>query len=145
MKFGSHLIQVSWFMPCNVVELLQCWKTQGWGQSKTVIWKVISTLLMWSIWKERNPCLFEDRKSNVLQLKSSFLSALLDWFVSLVPNFFSSNLVDLVNFLDFRLQYYSAKKKKKTSLGPCLTYQNGPSRPVLCGSQSVGTTMVMLR
>jgi hypothetical protein len=59
------------------------------------------------IWRERNQRLFEDRESNVhfvLQLKSSFLSSLLDWAVSSVPNFSSSSLVDLENFLDFRSQ-----------------------------------------
>jgi hypothetical protein len=37
----------------------------------------------------------------VLRLKSSFLRSLLDWAVAYVPNFSSSNIVDLVNFLDF--------------------------------------------
>jgi hypothetical protein len=95
---------VLWVMSSNVVELLQCWKTQGQGQSNEAIWKVIPTLLMQSIWRERNRCLFKDRESNVLKLKSFFLSALLDWVASFVPNFSSSNLVDLVNFLDFRPQ-----------------------------------------
>jgi hypothetical protein len=89
-------------MPSNIVELLQCWKTQGRGKSKEAIWKVIPTLLMWSIWREINRHIFEDRDSIVLQLKSSFLSALLDWAVTFVPNFSSSNLVDFVSFLDFR-------------------------------------------
>jgi hypothetical protein len=43
---------------------------------------------------------FEDRKSNVFKLKSS-LSSHLDWVITFVPNFSSSNLLDLVNFLDF--------------------------------------------
>jgi len=45
---------------------------------------------------------FEDCESNVLQLKSSFLSSLLDWAVFFVSNFSSYSLVDFVNFLDFR-------------------------------------------
>ena len=53
---------------------------------------------------ERNKTFFEDCESNVLQLKFTFLSALLDCVVNFVPNFSSSNLVDLVNFLDFRPQ-----------------------------------------
>jgi hypothetical protein len=85
----------------NILELLHCWKTQGQGHSNKAIWKVILALLMWSIWRERNWCLFEDCESNVLCLKSS-LSSLLDWAVAFVPNFSSSNLVDLVHFLDFR-------------------------------------------
>jgi hypothetical protein len=78
--------------------------TRAWGQSKEVIWKVIFTLPMWSIWRERNHRLFKDCKSNVVQLKSSFLRALLDWVISFIPNFSSSNLADPINFLDFRPQ-----------------------------------------
>jgi hypothetical protein len=55
-----------------------------------------------SIWRERNPLLLEDRESNVLQLKSSFLSFRLEWDISFDPNVSFSCLVDLVNFLDFR-------------------------------------------
>jgi hypothetical protein len=60
---------------------------------------------MWSIWKKRNRRLFEDCESNALQLKSPFLSTLLDWVVSFVPNFSSFCFVDFVNFLDFRPHY----------------------------------------
>jgi hypothetical protein len=67
------LFETSWVMPSNIVELLQCWKTQGWRHSKEAIWKVIPILLMWSIWRKTNQRLFEDREYNVLQLKSSFL------------------------------------------------------------------------
>jgi hypothetical protein len=40
----------------------------------------------------------------VVQLKASFLSFLLEWAVTSVPNFSFSNLVDFVNFLDFENQ-----------------------------------------
>jgi hypothetical protein len=33
------LFGVSWVMPCNILELLHCWKTQGRKQSKEAIWK----------------------------------------------------------------------------------------------------------
>jgi hypothetical protein len=32
------LFGVSWDMPSNILELLCCWKTRGWGYSKEVIW-----------------------------------------------------------------------------------------------------------
>jgi hypothetical protein len=49
-----------------------------------------------------NQHLFEGCQSNVFFLKSSFLRSLLDWAVVFVPNFSSSDLVDLGNFLDCR-------------------------------------------
>jgi hypothetical protein len=48
--------------------------------------------------ERENQHLFEDCESNVLQLKSSFFSALLDWAVTFIPNFSSSNLENLVTF-----------------------------------------------
>jgi hypothetical protein len=56
--FDLILFGVSWVMPSNILELVQCWKMQGQSQSNEAIWKVIPTLLMWSIWRERNRCLF---------------------------------------------------------------------------------------
>ena len=54
----------------NIIELLQCWKCQGQGYSKEVIWKFIHAFLMWSIWREMNRRLFEDCEIVVLCLKS---------------------------------------------------------------------------
>jgi hypothetical protein len=85
-------------MPNNIQELLHCWKVQGRGHPKEVIWKVILALLMWSIWRERNRRIFEKSETNVLFLKSSFLSSLLGWVLVYVPTFVSTNLVDLISF-----------------------------------------------
>ena len=43
------------------------------------------------------PCFLPQGYSSSL----SYFSALLDWAITFVPNFSSSNFVDLVNFLDF--------------------------------------------
>jgi hypothetical protein len=64
---------VFWVTPGNILQLLHCWKFIGHGRPKETIWKVISALLMRSIWRERNCLLFEDNETNVLLLKSSFL------------------------------------------------------------------------
>jgi hypothetical protein len=89
-------------MPGNIIELLQCWKSQGQGHSKEAIWKFIIAFLMWSILRETNRHHFEDRETALLCLKFLFLRSLLDWAVVYVPTFSSSNLFDLVNFLDSR-------------------------------------------
>jgi hypothetical protein len=93
-----NLFGVLWVMPNNIQELLHCWKVQGRGHPKEVIWKVILALLMWSIWRERNRRIFEKSETNVLFLKSSFLSSLLGWVLVYVPTFVSTNLVDLISF-----------------------------------------------
>jgi hypothetical protein len=43
--------------------------------------------------------IFENSETNVLFLKYSFLRSLLGWFLVNVPNFVSTNLVDLTSFL----------------------------------------------
>jgi hypothetical protein len=46
-----------------------------------------------------NRRIFEDSETNVFFLKSSFLRSLLGWVLVNVPNFVSTNLVDLISFL----------------------------------------------
>jgi hypothetical protein len=66
---------------------------------------------MWSIWRERNRRLFEDHESKVMCLKSLFffflllLRFLLDYAVVYVPNFSSSNLLNIFYFLDCNSLY----------------------------------------
>jgi len=42
---------------------------------------------------------FEDSETNILFLNSSFLRSLLRWVLVNVPNFVSTNLIDLICFL----------------------------------------------
>jgi hypothetical protein len=42
---------------------------------------------------------FKDSETDVLFLKSYFLRSLLGWVLVNVPNFVSTNLVDLISFL----------------------------------------------
>jgi hypothetical protein len=86
-------------MPSNIQELLHCWIVQGRGHPREAIWKLICALLMWSIWKEMNLRIFEDSETNVLFLKYSFLKSLLGWVLVNVPNFISTNMIDLICFL----------------------------------------------
>jgi hypothetical protein len=46
-----------------------------------------------------NHSIFKVSETNVLFLKSSFLKSLLGWVLVNVPNFVSTNLVDLICFL----------------------------------------------
>jgi len=67
--------------------------------------KVIPAFLMWNIWRERNRCFLvycEVQPDMFKILFFFFLRSLLDWDVVYVPSFSSSNLLDLVNFLDCR-------------------------------------------
>lgn len=49
---------VSRVMPGNILQFLHCWKFQGRGHPREVIWKVIPALLMWSVWKEKSTVLW---------------------------------------------------------------------------------------
>jgi hypothetical protein len=70
----------------NILEL-NVERCRGKDNPQRPIWKVIHALL---IWRERIRCLFEDCESNVVQLKASFLSSLLEWAATFL-NFFFDN------------------------------------------------------
>lgn len=97
-----YLFGVSWTMLRNILELLHFWKNQGHGHSKEAILKVIPLFLMCNIWRKRICRYFEDCETPVFSLKSTFWGSLLHYAIVYVPSSSFLNLLDLINFLDFR-------------------------------------------
>jgi hypothetical protein len=62
---------MSWVMSRRVVDLLVCWWSSGRPRSTTV-WKMTSICLFWCLWRERNNRSFEDLKSTLEEILSSF-------------------------------------------------------------------------
>jgi hypothetical protein len=50
---------LSWVMPLRVLNLFACWWTYGRPRS-AVVWKMVPTLILWCVWKERNDRCFDD-------------------------------------------------------------------------------------
>ena len=73
------LFGVSWVMPRNVVDLLNCWQGRV-GRSKVgVIWKAMPLCLMWCLWSERNSRIFKGEEKTIPMLKYTFLQLLFEW------------------------------------------------------------------
>jgi hypothetical protein len=51
---------LSWVMPLRVVDLFACWRTGGYSRS-TVVWKMVSSCLLWCLSREQNDRNFEDQ------------------------------------------------------------------------------------
>ena len=119
----GHIIYGHWFCSrfiglCqrDLLDLLACWKG-GFGRHQNVdIWNAIPLCIMWTIWKERNNCTFEQSplelkqfpyalcmmgwfdgtERSPLKLKLFFLCSMFDWKAALSGHSFSN----LVKFLD---------------------------------------------
>jgi hypothetical protein len=83
---------VSWVMPRQVRELIDCWQGGlGWHQH-SMIWKAIPHCLMWCLWRERNLRSFEDTEMGIPDLKLPFFWTLYDWMNATGFFFFFSKI-----------------------------------------------------
>jgi hypothetical protein len=69
---------ISWVLPQTVAELLFSW-WDGLGHHSSNVWNLVPLCLMWTVWKERNSCTFEDVSSMDIQLRDCFASNLFEW------------------------------------------------------------------
>ena len=82
-------------LPSSVSDLLFGWR--HWlGKHHSKIWNLIPACLFWTIWRERNSCIFESVEHTDLQLYESFSNMLYDWATAL--GFTSS--ISVLSFLD---------------------------------------------
>uniref|UniRef100_A0A2N9FFY4 Reverse transcriptase zinc-binding domain-containing protein n=1 Tax=Fagus sylvatica TaxID=28930 RepID=A0A2N9FFY4_FAGSY len=61
----------------NVRELVEGWHVSNHHQTR--IWNAVPHCLMWSLWRERNSRIFEDRELNIDDLKLQFFQTLFEW------------------------------------------------------------------
>jgi hypothetical protein len=66
---------LSWVMPCQVVDLFACWWTGGCSRN-AVVWKMVPCCLLWCLWRERNNRQFDDKKRTIEELISFFFYSL---------------------------------------------------------------------
>jgi hypothetical protein len=62
-------------MPSSVVDLFACRWTGGSAQN-TVVWKMMSSWLLWYLWREINNRYFEDHKRMLEEFNFYFLNSL---------------------------------------------------------------------
>ena len=97
----------SGFYRKKVFDLLCWWRCRG---SNMNIWNLIHPCLMWTIWRERNWCIFENVDCTSSQIKASFISFLYEWSLVLgrtdsnsIHSFIVNSYVDIIPLLFFGL------------------------------------------
>jgi hypothetical protein len=66
-----------------VSDLLGSWRGQFGTRHALQIWRLAPLCLMWCLWRERNERSFEDRESDLLEIKKIMLQSLFAWKVAL--------------------------------------------------------------
>ena len=69
---------LSWVFSNRLLDLLSGWWYMQ-GKHTSDIWNLIPPCLLWTVWRERNRCIFEDLEKSPSQLLDCFVSLLFDW------------------------------------------------------------------
>jgi hypothetical protein len=73
------LFGVKWVLNGRVLDLMACWKGQRGNKIVMEVWNMAPLCLMWTIWKERNACCYEDTELTMVELSNKFLKLLFLW------------------------------------------------------------------
>lgn len=73
-----NITSPSWTMLEHISDLLSCWIRRRVARQKRW-WKLISSCIWWSVWRERNGRSLEDRSNSIHNVKWNFLVALIFW------------------------------------------------------------------
>jgi hypothetical protein len=74
---------LSWVMFSQVVELFACWRELYGSPQSAVVWKIVSSCLLWCLWRKMNERSFVDRERMVVELKCFFFNTLFLWTTAL--------------------------------------------------------------
>jgi hypothetical protein len=86
-----------WVLPRSVFDVIDGWWNML-GKHSSVFWNMVPLCLMWTIWKERNSQIFEDKVISVRQLLDGFSTSLFHW--SRAWGFTSSrSIIDFISSL----------------------------------------------
>ena len=77
-RFILRFFGIQWVLAEKVVDSLFRWRNR-FGKHMSGVWNLVPLCLMWTIWKERNSRIFEDKASSMDQLMGSFVNELFDW------------------------------------------------------------------
>jgi hypothetical protein len=69
---------VCWVFPNSITDLLYGW-FNSFGKPDSIIWNLVPLCLMWTIWRERNHCTFDDMEHSTPKLVELFYGLLFDW------------------------------------------------------------------
>ncbi len=72
-RFILRFFGIQWVLAEKVVDSLFRWRN-WFGKHMSGVWNLVPLCLMWTIWKERNSRIFEDKASSMDQLTGSFVT-----------------------------------------------------------------------
>ncbi|XP_028052094.1 uncharacterized protein LOC114256638 [Camellia sinensis] len=73
-QIWSSIIQdwgLSWCIQDSVDGLLQWWMSVNFNHFDRLIWRAIPLIVLWSLWKCRNECIFEEAQPNISDLSET--------------------------------------------------------------------------
>ena len=73
-----HSFGVLWVFPNRVVNLIYGW--HNWfGKHDSVVWNLVPSCLVWTIWRKRNRRIFEDEEHSTSKIIELFFGLRFDW------------------------------------------------------------------
>ncbi len=77
-SFIFRCVGIDWVLPFRVSDLLFSW-WNWFGKRSSGVWILIPSCLMWTIWRERNNRIFEDKETSLARITEFFYGSLFDW------------------------------------------------------------------
>jgi hypothetical protein len=76
-SFVFRSFGVEWVLLGSVMDHLYEWRN-WFGKHSLGVWNLVPLCLLWTVWRERIHCNFEDLESSVSQIIESFIGSLSD-------------------------------------------------------------------
>lgn len=70
---------ISWTILENTGQALESWNLEGNGSANKSRWRIVLTVIWWTIWKERNLRSFENKRSPLYKIKMNCIITFCYW------------------------------------------------------------------
>ncbi|CAL5348977.1 unnamed protein product [Camellia sinensis] len=78
---------ILWCIPYSVAELLNWWMSRKFRGFTSKVWRSIPLVVLWSLWKHRNECVFSNAHPNPVELWDLIKVRLAYWLKASIKDF----------------------------------------------------------